>query len=78
LLYEPDTAAAVLLAHVEPDPARSAERIPETGSRLGLGFQRLPEDAGGDAIVDETPDGRTQVLVVLSDPDRHAPIVARA
>jgi len=66
------------LGDVQPDPARVAQRVPEARPRLGLRLQRLAYDGRRDAVVDEAADGRAQVFVVVSDPDRHGPIVARA
>ena len=74
-LRESGTLARVLLGDMQPQPTLRREGLPERRERLGLLVERRPQHRRRAMPVHPTPDRSVQLLVLVTDPDRHGMIV---
>ena len=70
-LQHAEALAAVLLGHVDAQPALTRQLVPERRHRLGLGVEQGTGHLGWAARLEPPPHGAAQLLVVLPDADGH-------
>jgi hypothetical protein len=74
-LGEAGTLTGVLLGDVQAEPPLRGERLPERRQGLDLLVERRPQHRRRAVTIHPTPDRAVQLLVLVTDPDRHGMIV---
>ncbi len=70
-LHETEALAAVLLGHVNAQPALAGQLVPEGRQGFGVGVEHGPGDFRWTPGLDPPAQRAPQLLVVFPDPDRH-------